>query len=100
MGGHFTQMYHGQEAGQRHSESMVHWHYSHGRGSTSRVKIATRLRIMRTTFTTFGRSRAWAKTQIRSLEAVQTYALQRCFGLDKLSLYVPPKHCTKRHNGL
>ena len=61
---------------------------SHGRGNTSRVKIATRLRIMLSvvvpTLTTFGRSRAWTKSQIRSLQAVQTYALRRCFGLDKL----------------
>ena len=38
----------------------------HGRGRTSRVKIATRLRIMRSvvvpTLTAFGRSRAWTKS--------------------------------------
>ena len=61
---------------------------AHGRGRTSRVKIATRLKVMRSvvvpTLTAFGRSRAWTKQQVEALQTVQTYAQQRCFGLDRL----------------
>ena len=61
---------------------------AHGRGRSSRVKIATRLKVMRSvvvpTLVALGRSRAWTNGQIAALQAVQTYALQRCFGLDKL----------------
>ena len=61
---------------------------AHGRGRSSRVKIATRLKVMRSvvvpTLVALGRSRAWTNGQIAALQAVQTYALQRCFGLDRI----------------
>ena len=36
------------------------------------------------TLVALGRSRAWTNGQIAALQAVQTYALQCCFGLDKI----------------
>ena len=44
------------------------------------------------TLVALGRSRAWTNGQIAALQAVQTYALQRCFGLDKL--WVRDHHIT------
>ena len=62
-----------------------------GRGSTSRIKLIARLRVMRSvvvpTLTTFGRSRTWTKGQISMLQSAQNYALQRVFGLDKLAMH-------------
>lgn len=62
-----------------------------GRGSTSKVKLLARLRVMRSvvvpTLTTFSRSRAWTRAQILHLQKIQNYALQRAFGLDKLAMH-------------
>ena len=64
---------------------------SHGRGRSSAVKLATQLRVVKSTvmptLTTFGRSRAWARAQVRALQTVQKYALQRAMGLDKMAMH-------------
>ena len=72
-------------------QSLEHRHTHRGRGSTSRIKLIARLRVMRSvvapTLTTFGRSRTWTRGQIGMLQSAQNYALQRVFGLDKLAMH-------------
>ena len=61
-----------------------------GRGLTSRLKLLARLRVMKSiiipTLTTFSQTRPWSKAQINALQTVQSYALQRVFGLDRLAM--------------
>ena len=38
------------------------------------------------TLTAFGRSRGWTKAQIRALQVVQNYAIQRAMGMDKMAM--------------
>ena len=66
-----------------------------GRGEGSRVRIATRLRVMRSTF---GRSRPWTKAQVAAAQAVQNYAIQRCFGLDRLAMREQHTHSEQLHH--
>ena len=61
-----------------------------GRGAGSGVRITTRLDLLKQTLiptiTTFARSRAWNKTQLRQVERVARYAVRRAFGMDRLNM--------------
>ena len=61
---------------------------THGRGRESLTMKETRLKIMKTvvipSITTFARSRAWTKEQLRQVQRVANYAVRRCMGMDIL----------------
>ena len=64
---------------------------SKGRGATSGIRFATRLKVMHSiivpTLTAFGRSRAWTRAQVEHLQTRQNYAIQRALGLDRMAMH-------------